>query len=292
VQRRQEVSVRRACGWLLALACTVLSPAALAQAMLLTLLDGDAVVTDGARRVAAVSGLRLAPGAIVETANNAALARIEWPERGVVDLGPGTRAMLAPPGFPARSGKLPVLYLLQGWAKVAGPGKEPFGAVVTPGFELLPFPGVAVVFTDARERLAFAESGGSLEVVERPGGKRLGVAQGALYSAGTGVLPRPPADWPVRVPRAFRDPLPLRAAAFRDRTVNASALPDPTYVQLQDWLGAEAALRQEFPRRFAALAKDAAFRKALQARLAAHPEWNPVLNPPPPARDSTTRETR
>jgi hypothetical protein len=284
VQRRQDVLVRRVRGWLLALACACAVPAALAQPMLLTLLDGEAVVIDGARRLTAVPGLRLTPGAIVETANNAALARIEWPDRGVVDLGPGTRAMLGPPGFPARSGKLPVLYLLQGWAKVSGPGKEPFGGVVTPGFELLPFPGVAVVFADARERLAFAESGGSLEVIERPGGKRLGLAQGALYGSSAGVQPRPPADWPGRVPRAFRDPLPLRAATFKDRNVNASALPDPAYVQLQDWLSAEPAVRQDFPRRFAALAKDTAFRKALQAKMAAHPEWNPVLNPPPAPR--------
>jgi hypothetical protein len=276
--------------WLLAvLLAAPAAPAASAQGLLLTLLEGDAVVLDGARRVAGVAGLRLAPGTIVETAPNAALARIEWPERGgVVDLGPGTKAMLAPPGFPARSGKLPAIYLLRGWAKIAGPGKEPFGSVLAPGLELLPFGGAAVLQVDGSERLAFAEAG-TVEAVERGSGKRQGIAQGALYTVGAGVQARPPGAWLARVPRAFRDPLPLRAAAFKERSVAASALPDPTYVQLADWLTAEPALRADFPRRFGALAKTPEFRRAVQTHMSAHPEWNPILNPPTKEREGATR---
>jgi len=249
-----------------------------AQGMLLTLLDGEALVIDGDKRLAAVAGLHLAPAAIVETGANTAITRVEWPDHTAVDLGPGTRAMLAPAGFPARSGRLPLVYLLQGWAKVTGPGKVPAGGVLTPAIEVLPFAGAAVIVADRQERFVFAESG-PLEVLDRgAAGARRGLATGSLYTA-AGVLPRPTPGWLSSVPRAFRDPIPLRAALFKDRVVSASVLPDPTYVTLADWLSAEAAVRRDFPHRFATLVRDAASRRALQAHLSSHPEWASVLNP-------------
>ena len=278
-------ATRRARGpvhaWVVLAALLLLSGrAALAQGVILTLLDGRAVVIDGAQRLEAVAGMRPAAAAIVETAASTGLVRLEWPDGSVVDLGPETKAMIQPPGFGARSGRLPLLYLLQGWAKVAGPGKDPAGGVLTPSFELLPFIGAAVVYSDRRERFAFPESA-PIEIVERSAaGKRHGVAAGALYAGAAGVLPRPTADWLARVPRAFRDPLPLRAAAYKDRIVTASALAAPTYVGLADWLTAEPAVRRDFPQRFVALAQDAESRRALQSHLSSHPEWGPVLNPP------------
>jgi len=264
---------------MLGMALAVAAPAA-AQGVLLTLVDGDAVVIDGARRGAAAPGLRIAPATIVETGAKTTLLRLEWPDKSVIDLGPSTRVMVLPPGFKPRSGRPAAIYLLQGWIKVAGNGTSPAGGVLAPALEVLPFSGAAVVFANKRDGYVFAESG-PVEVADRAsGGAQRGLPPGGLWSADGTVAARPPADWPPKVPRAFRDTIPMRAALFKDRVVNASALPPPTYVDLADWLAAEPSLRRDFPRRFAALAQDAAFRRALQGRLSAHPEWAPVLNPP------------
>lgn len=250
--------------------------AAQAQSIVITQLDGDAVVIDGSTRTQAVIGQRLAPGALVDTGAKTLLLRLEWPDAGVVDLGPATRAMVVPPGWRARSGRPPALYLLQGWAKVTGQGSAPAGGVVAPQFELLPVAGAVVVFVGGSAHQVFAESGAA-EVIVRPGGAQRGVAPGGLFSGEGPVLARPPADWLQQVPRAFRDPIPRRAAQLKDRTADASVLPPPSYVELQHWLAAEPDLRREFPRRFAALAHDPAFRRALQQRMTSHPEWAAAL---------------
>ncbi|KPF50190.1 hypothetical protein IP87_10345 [beta proteobacterium AAP121] len=251
---------------------------ALAQGAVLTLLEGEATLVDGARRVAAVPGVRLKAGTLVETGASTGLLRLEWPDRTVVDLGPATKAMVQPPGFAARNGKAPVLYLLQGWAKLSG-GSEASGGLVTAAFDVLPLQGTAVVQAMRPQPAAFAETG-TLVLVERPSAKRQTLPTGGWW--GGRLEARPPAGWMGGVPRAFRDTLPLRADTFKDRAFTPAPLPAPTYEALADWLGAEPALRRDFPRRFEALAQEPAFRRALQSKMSAHPEWARLLNPPEP----------
>lgn len=258
-----------------------MAPAHAAERALLTLLDGEATVVDGSARSAAALGQALAPAALVETGSGSAFVRIELPDQTAIDLGPATKAMVGPPGLPARGGQAPVLYLLQGWAKVTAPEKKAAGGVVTPALELMPFQGVAVLQIERAQRHVFAESG-TLDLAERPGGKRLNAAPGSFYTAGEGVQPRAAPAWLATVPRPFRDRLPLRAAALKDRGVTPPPLPAPGYAALADWLSAEPAIRRPFPQRFAALARDPAFRQQLQAHLPSHPEWGTVLNPPSP----------
>ncbi len=265
-------------------AAALLAGAALsaaAQGLLLTLVEGDAFVIDGAHRLAATPGLRVGAGTIVETGPAAMLTRVEWPDGSVVDLGPATKAMLQPPGFASPGGQAPALYLLQGWAKRSGSADG--GGVLTPVLDLPPFAGSAVLMADRHLGQAFAE-GGAMEVVERAGRRRVALPAGQFYSAASAsapssVLARPPAEWLARVPRPFRDPIPHRAAAFKDRSVTATALPAPGYAAMADWLAAEPALRHHFPQRFGPWAADPAFRRDLLAHLGAHPEWGPVLNP-------------
>jgi len=259
--------------------------AAGAETWIVTLVDGDAVIIDGARRVAAVAGYQPGPGAIVDTGSKTALVRLESPEQASIDLGPDTKAMLAPPGLPARGGRAPQLYLLQGWAKVTGRAATPAPGVVSPAFEIAPFVGAAVVQTLRREQFVFAESGRAEVTERRAGGAVHALAAGEFLSGDANrrgsVTPRPAPGWLEKVPRAFRDPLPLRAAALKDRRVEPGALPDPSYAQLEDWLAAEPELRRAFPQRFLRLARDPEFRRSLQKKITAHPEWGPILNPPP-----------
>ena len=251
----------------------------------MTLLDGDATVIDGARRIAAAPGLRLGAGALVETSASSAVVRLEGPEQATIDLGPDTRAMLAPAAMAARGGRAPTLYLLHGSVKLTSRGGAPLQGLVTPGLELLPFTGSAVAQVGKGQQAVFAEAT-RLEIDERRAGgasRTLGVGEfynGEPARAGT-VSSRPGADWLKQVPRAFRDPLPLRASALRDRPFEPTVLPGPTYDQLAPWLSAETALRQDFVTRFKPLTHDAAFISGLRSHLNAHPEWDEVLKPKP-----------
>lgn len=279
VARGNAGTVGRAIGRFgIAVAALLAASGAAAQVAVVTLLEGEAVLVEGTRRVAAAPGVRVNAGTLVETGGNTGLLRLEWNDRTAADLGPATKAMVQPPGFAARNGKVPALYLLQGWAKLSA-DREPSGGVVTPSFDLLPLAGVAVVHAARPQSSAFAETG-ALEVVERPGGRRQALPAGAWW--GGRVEARPPSEWMGRVPRVFRDTLPHRADVFKDRPVTPAALPPLTYDALADWLTAEPALRRDFPRRFEALAQDPAFRRSLQSKLSAHPEWGRILNPPEP----------
>jgi hypothetical protein len=259
---------------------------------LLTIVDGEARVTDGTRHLEATEGQRLSPGALIDTGRRAGLVRIEWPDGQTVDLGPDTHLMLSPAAV-APNPK--AVYLLSGWAKLSSGATQPVGGLVTPGADLSGFKGVAVVLVAPGESLVFAESG-ALQMRER-GGAKAGPAQalkaGEAYlragSSAPSVTQRPPPELLKRIPRGFRDTLPLLAPKFKDKDVNAPPLPLPSYTELAPWLTAEVPLRREFPRRFAARAQEAPFRAELVAHLASHPEWEPVLYPPPPKPASAPR---
>jgi len=251
-----------------------------------TLLEGDAIVIDGARAFAAAPGLVLKPWAIVETRADSRLVRIEFADGSMADLGPQTRIMLAPRGFPPREKMSPALYLLAGWVKQTSGAGVPAAGLVTPALDLLPFSGVVVVQASASLNRVFVESGRARLVERRRDGARPTFGSGEMYAAEAGatgsVTPRPSADFIAAMPRMFRETIPSQAARHQDAAVEATALPAPEYAALRDWLVAETLIRRDFPRRFAVLARQKAFRSGLEANLAQHVEWTPVLYPPPP----------
>lgn len=268
--------------WVLALGAPAM---ALAQDWVISILEGEAVVVDGARRLVATAGQRLEPGAIIETTAKTGLLRVEGGDQSTYDLGPDTRAMLAPPGFPARNERVPQIYLLQGWLKATSRGPREAAGVLTPALEVLPFKGAVVLNQVKREHVAFIETGRVDLVERRVGGGPIAVNAGEFYggegSRRGSVSARPAPSWLQTVPRSFRDPIPLRAAAFRDRRVEPAALPAANYAQLVDWLSAEPTLRAQMPGRFASLTRDAAFRNEVTTHLSAHPEWGPIVAPEP-----------
>lgn len=267
-----------ALGWVLAAA----PRAALAQEWLISVLEGDAIVVEGTRRLVAMAGQRLEPGAIIETGAKTLLLRLEGGDQSTYDLGPDTRAMLAPAGFPARSDRAPQIYLLQGWLKGTARGPREAAGILTPALEVLPFKGAVVLQQQKREHAAFVESG-RVDLMERRVGQGLTAVNAGEFYNGEGarrgsVVPRPAPAWAQSVPRPFRDPIPLRAQAFRDKRVEPGVLPGPSYAQLADWLTAEYTLRVQMPNRFAPLlARDAAFKAEINAHMSAHPEWGQVL---------------
>jgi hypothetical protein len=274
---------------LAALALLLLAPGAHAAAddPHVTLLDGNAIVVDGVKRSQLVLGLPLSDRTIVETAEDTRLVRIEWPNGEVADLGPQTKVMLEPPGLTPRGKPGPRLYVLQGWVKQAGPEGKPANGLVTPRLQLLPFQGAVVVHSSEEESLVFVESG-TATLVERAGAasEPLDARSGSLYArhgvAAGSLLPRAPSAQLQRVPRSFRDPLPLRYAQVPVSRDAPPALPAPTYADLQPWLTAETPVRNGFTRRFMPLLRDRTFRRELDEHLKDHEEWRPILHPPPP----------
>jgi hypothetical protein len=260
---------------------------AMAQPALVTILEGDATVVDGVRRFSAVEGQALAERSLVETGPQTRLLRIEWPDGSVVDFGPDTRAMLTPAGAAPGGRRGPAFYLLQGWAKQGSLGQAASAGQQSAALEVAPFKGSAVSQAQAERSWLFVESGEATltERNIRPP-SRLTLKAGEVYTregrSPGATATRPTPEQLRAVPRAFRDTLPLRAAQFAGKTPALQPLPAPTYTELKPWLTAETAVRADFPRRFAALARDPAFRRGLADNLAAHPEWRPVLYPDPP----------
>jgi hypothetical protein len=252
-----------------------------------TLLDGGATLLDGARRSAVLAGQPLSARSIIETAADARLVRIEWPNGQAADLGPDTRAMIEPPPVGMRGKPAPALYLLQGWVKQASGQGAPAGGLASLRLQVLPFDGAVVVHVAADDTLLFVESG-DVTLVERSGSatKLLEARAGSLYRRGgagpASLVARAPTDQLQRVPVSFRDPLPRRYATVPVPKDPAPLLPAPSYPELRPWLTAEQAVRAGFTRRFMPLLRDTTFRRELDQRLADHEEWRPILHPPPP----------
>lgn len=263
------------------------APGAGARA-LVTILEGDAPPAwVGSRGVRLREGLHLERETIVRTAADTRLLRLEWANGIVADLGPDTELMIEPPGLAPRGGAGPAVYLLRGWLKLSSLGTAPTSGLAAPGLQTAAHQGALVVFLQAEEAWLFAESG-TVELTQRhlrpP--TRLTLVSGASYArtgsaAGT-LAARPTPAQMQRVPRGFRDTLPLRAERLR-ATASAPGTPDaappPSYTELRDWLLAEPALRRGFTRRFRDRSRDTAFRQALAERIRDHPDWEPILFP-------------
>ena len=192
----------------------------------LTLADGPVELLRGTQRHAADVGLALAGNDLLRTGALTRVARVEFADGRVLDLGPNTQALL-PTAAAAAAAGLPVTtaVVVQGWAKLtvpaavnAGPGA---GAhLAAPGLTLQAPPAGAVLLHVAADGtlLVFAESRGALlsrrmagstalpEATLREGDawvREAGAAAGAR-AAGLAAL--------RQVPAALADTLPRRAA--------------------------------------------------------------------------------
>lgn len=266
-----------------AAAAVTAAPSVQAAAMV-TIVEGEATLIDGARALVAAEGLKVGDETLVRTGPSTTLLRLEWPDGTAADFGPDTQAMLEPGGFGKRGGRAPAVYLLRGWLKLSSLGQAATPGALTARVDLAPFKGSLVLMAVGDETWVFAESG-SGTVAERHARPPVNLAlkPGEVYArsgaAKGAVAPRSSPSQMQRVPRGFRDSLPLRSAALQGRSVAARNAPAPTYAELGEWLAAEQPLRRGFTRRFAERARDTAFRAALVEHLVAHPEWEPVLFP-------------
>ncbi|MEO8804952.1 MAG: hypothetical protein ABI433_02645 [Burkholderiaceae bacterium] len=255
---------------------------------IVTIVDGELFATREGSRFALAEGVRIVNDDIIESAAQTRLARIEFGDGFIVDIGPGTQVLMTPK-FPGERGgsRAAKLYVLKGWAKITAPTAK---SAESSSFASEPFDlsGIArdvVLKVEPGSWAVFAESG-ELMLAERSKGKpapAVKIKTGEFLSrsgdAKAVLAPRPSADFITRVPRAFVDTLPTRAALFATRDVAPKRLAPITYADVQPWVDAEAALRPLFVARWKTLAQTPDFRKGLVAGLRAHPEWDRTLFP-------------
>jgi hypothetical protein len=253
----------------------------------ITILEGDAFIYRGASRVYANEGVRLESGDIVETSASGFM-QVELTDLSVVQFGPATRALInnASTGRPKPERWI---FVMNGWCKVTG---SKAAAADGSGFEVrtrsfampanagivvfVQMPGEATLFVERGDiKLIEDQMTGSPTSIPLKSGdyyRRKAASRGAANPGATEAFS-------AGMPRVFRDSLPLRLDRYRNQEVQPKEASDFVYADVEPWLNAEPWLRRPFVQRWRAKARNPAFRTALVAGLAAHPEWDPILFP-------------
>jgi hypothetical protein len=253
-----------------------------AQGAMVGILEGKATLVRHTAKFALAEGVALQNEDIIETAPGG-FVQIEFTDGGHIGVGGSTSLMLAPRG-PGRGPVNPRLYVLQGWLKLSQPADKPLpGDSVTPQFDLTALGGATILSSNPKALALFVESGSATLLERSLVRPPLQVVANQFVIARLGDKPelaaRPTADFLAQMPRPFRDPLPARAAKFRDNPVAPKPLGDVAYDDVVGWLSAEPGLRQPLVTRWRPRLRDKAFRAAMIANLAAHPEWDPLVFP-------------
>lgn len=263
-----------------------LAPAWAAALATTTIVDGEAQLVRDATRHALAEGVRLVKDDIVETTAKTRFVRIEFADGVILDLGPESRALIAPRFSGERAKQGTRFHLLRGTAKLTVPKPlTPATAHFTvPGVDVTGVARSAVFSVQGQELQVFAESG-EVNLQERRAGKAVGkatVKSSEFYSRTADgkatSTARPTGPFIQKLPRAFMDTLPSRASVFASRDVAPKPLADITYAEAEPWIDAEG-LRAYFVTRWKPLAQNPAFREGLAANMVNHPEWDRVLFP-------------
>jgi hypothetical protein len=247
-------------------------------------LQGSAVLVRQSTRFTLAEGVRLADGDIIET-GDATYVQIEFGDATITGLGEGTRVILRPTLYGAKSKAVPGLYMLEGWVKLRYPPARDAAFVLhTPAFELEGKAGSAVVHLGKSTWEAFAETG-AVRLSSRGGSfGSIDLAKGEAATLRESqdkpqVGPQLPAEFIQAMPRSFREKIPARAALYESRSIQPQALGPVTYDEVSPWLHAESAIRLPLSRQWRGRAADKAFRASVAANLGAHREWERVLYP-------------
>jgi len=257
-----------------------------------TIVEGESSFMRDASRVALAEGVRLANDDLIDTTAQTKLLRIEFDDGLMLLVAPESRLWIAPKFSADKTApRAARLYLLHGTVKLTSKGDATAAApIASPVFDLKSAGRDTVVSVVGGGGAVFAESG-DVQIVERTKAKNGATTAGPALTVKTGeyyarpaadkgkTAPRPDAEFIKRLPRAFLDPVPSRAALFAAREVPGKPLGAIDYAGAQPWIDAEAALRPAFLARWRPLASQSEFRKGLIAGLRGHPEWDRTLFP-------------
>jgi hypothetical protein len=261
------------------------------EAGTLTYVEGGLRVIRGTTVFQAAESMRFRLGDIIESADPG-FAQLEFPGGAIVALGPSSRVLLlsgqAGRAVDKSAGGPPAaaLVLLSGWLK--GEVSPSTGAhrYATPLLAVTSRDGSVVLHAAAATEI-FVESGSAAIAVVNPDGNLGGsnLAKGGQFfsrRAGKAVItsPRPDASFVSSVPRPFQDTLPSRLTRFAGkRPAEPRREHEVTYPEIQPWLTIGHAWRRGFVERFQPRLSDAEFRRAIEAHLSEHPEWDRILHP-------------
>lgn len=259
---------------------------ALAQTVgTLTLIEGRVELIRGSTQYAAVQGVGVMDGDIFAV-DPKGQAQVEFQDGAIVNLSQGARAMLMSI-TPRRGRSETVITLLSGWAKLtqARSKGEPYRCV-TPTAETFSENATTVLTAGEDFATVFIESGTAKFYETSKGGARRSTrdAKGGDFIARRGEQPasvtaRPSREFVDKMPRHFRDNLPVLLGRLRSRNVEPRREHEVTYQEVEVWLKADYSIRRQLLKRFENRSHDADFRRKLVENLPAHPEWDRVLFP-------------
>jgi hypothetical protein len=258
------------------------SPARAADAGIITIADGSARVLRGTVWYGLVAGAPLQDGDVVE-AGERTTVQLELAAGGTLNLvGPGALYAASAAGT---SGKEPIEFALErGWLKYAATAPGAGARLRTPSAVVALGDAIVVVHQEARLFELFVESG-SARVSEAGRAGRDGPAHDAKageYWSRDGDKPfaserRAPVKFVASMPRHLIDRLATLAAKFKGRKVPLAVDREIALAEADPWLAGP--YRRAFARRLGGRLADPTFRKAVEANIAAYPDFDRVLHP-------------
>lgn len=276
------MKIARLClGLCLALAAL---PGLAADAGIVTIVDGAARVLRGTVWYKLVAGTPFAEGDVID-ADDRAIVQIELAPGGTLHLvGP---ALLYAAAIPLRNDKLDGAMELgfeRGWLKLVAAAPGAGTRLRTPG--ALASVNEATLVTRYENRLfeLFVESGGArLSEIGRTG--RDGVSHDAKageYWSRDGDKPftserRAPVKFVASMPRHLIERLASLSSKFKGKRPPLAVDREITLAEADPWLAGS--YRRTFARRLSGRLADPAFRKAVEANIAAYPDFDRILHP-------------
>jgi hypothetical protein len=231
----------------------------------------------------AAKGVKLLAGDLIETQSGSFIVA-DLPAGAVVAVGPSTRLYLL------EGTDVPTFVVLRGWLKLDA---HPSGAgdlrrAIAAQLGAAARQGVFVLHATEHRDEVFQESG-MMTLLLRDAAATHSKSESKItqyFAREDGnliVAPRPTAPFVAEMPVQFRDPLPDGPVGGSDaKVIEPKLIREVSYADVADWLTIPRDWRTGFIRRFRGRLKDRAFLSALDAHLSLHPEWTPVLHPPPP----------
>jgi hypothetical protein len=242
----------------------------------LTLRDGAVRVIRGYAVMQGAEGMRLRQGDIIETAQPG-MVQLEFSGGTIVAVGPSSRLFLFSPG-----GATAEFVLLSGWVK----GETPAGRTyrfVSPWLAATSRGGAILLHVTSEAAEVFVESG-SASVGVASAGAAASSKTKSFFARRAGkpvtTASRPDAAFLSGMPVPFRDTLPPRLSRFAGKKAPEPKRDhDVSYAEVERWLTLSPAWRRGFVERFRPRLEDDAFHRAIEAHLAALPDWEPILHP-------------
>lgn len=256
-------------------------PVAAQEIGTLTLVEGSLQVIRGTAVLRGAEGMRVRQGDILQS-SDPAFVQIEFTGGTITALGASSRLFV----YSDAGTRGSELVLLSGWLK----GQTGAGAVTyhyaSPLLAVTTRDGTAVLHAVPEAAEVFVETGSAGISKVSPDGNlgHPGSAKaGQFFTRRSGknvvVQSRPDSIFLESMPLPFRDTFPPRLPHFAGKAPAPKRDHEVTYSEIEPWLNTRPIWRKGFVRRFEPRLEDAAFRKAVEAHLRDHPEWDRPLHP-------------